>query len=264
MALATVKLSSPYNTTSYYYYYATTPPPPQEPLFQDSGYSYYYPIAPQPPPRYTMPSASRQVGFNPTPVYSRLPRDDEAYVMKAFARHASHCPSCAEPYEVHRQGGTLCPKGHQRALDVAQYVYNKGGHAYSVVDQEGYQRVQIEIPAGCEAVRSLLKAMERGLRIMKRAPAVSYDSTYYIPARTVSKVEREPRYVTKPRLETAEAPAWANRASKRESRPYVGKGSLFESDMRDRDRNYATRSPVYFTAAPRNPPPVPPKDYYWR
>ncbi|MCJ1486719.1 hypothetical protein MMC06_006897 [Schaereria dolodes] len=215
-----------------------------------------------------MPSSNRQVEFSPTPVYSRLPRDDEAYVMKAFARHASHCSSCERPYEVHRRGGTLCPKGHQRALDVAQYVYNKGGQAYSQVDREGHQRVQIEIPPGCEAVRSLLKAMERGLRLMKKAPAVSYDSTYYIQPRTTSFIERAPRQVIKPRLETAEPPRYPSRRSssraRMESVPYLGKGSSFAADLKERERSYATRSPVYFTAAPRNPPPVPPKDYYWR
>ncbi|KAL9025806.1 MAG: hypothetical protein Q9196_005436, partial [Gyalolechia fulgens] len=108
-----------------------------------------------------MPSIVPQVGFAPIPAYSRLPRDDELYVMKAFARHASHCSACAHPYEVHRHGGTLCSKGHQRALDVAQYVYNKGGQSFSAVDGNGNHRVQIEIPANCEAVRSLLKAMER-------------------------------------------------------------------------------------------------------
>ena len=208
-----------------------------------------------------MPSFRRQVGFAPAPVYSRLPRDDEAYVIKAYARHAGHCSTCANPYEVHRRGGTLCPKGHQRALDVAQYVYNKGGQAFSTVDREGNQRVQIEIPVGCETVRSLLKAMERGLRLMKRAP-VSYDSNYYVPPRPV--VQREPSYVRKPRLETAEPPAWAvkERAGRRTGAT-GGRGSLYESDMRERERHL--RPTVYYRIKQQPGPPVPPKDYcYYR
>ena len=206
-----------------------------------------------------MGSFRRRVSFT-APVYSRLPRDDEAYVMKAFARHASHCRSCANPYEVHRSGGTLCPKGHQRALDVAQYVYGQSGKTYSLVDREGNQHVQIEIPPNCDAVRSLLRAMERGLRIMKRAPSVSYDRTYYVPPRPATTY-REPSYLRKPRLETAEPPAWA--AVKRprvESVSYRGRGRLYDAEMRDRARYY--KPTVYYRVASPGPP-VPPKDYYW-
>ena len=154
-------------------------------------------------------SSARRVSFSEKNDYSRLPRDDEMYVLKAFSRHAKKCSSCFDPYRVYREGGTLCSKGHQRALDVAQYVYNKGGVAYSVVDGERSQRVQIEIPSECEAVRSLLKAMERGLRVMKRAPTVSYDKGYYVPARRAS--DRGPAPVRRPstknlRLETVEPP----------------------------------------------------------
>ena len=144
---------------------------------------YYYPIPPTPKPILkrtqslptAMPSATgprtsspKGVSFTPIPAtYSRLPHDDELYVMKAFARHCSHCPQCARPYEVHRRGGTLCSKGHARALDVAQYVFSRGSQAFSVVDLDGNRRVQMEIPADCSAVRELLKAMERGLRLRR-------------------------------------------------------------------------------------------------
>ncbi|MCJ1435993.1 hypothetical protein MMC27_005371 [Xylographa pallens] len=207
-----------------------------------------------------LPAFRRRVSFTPAPIYSRLPRDDEAYVMKAFARHASHCSSCANPYQVHLRGATLCPKGHQRALNVAQYVYNKGDRAYSVVDREGNQQVQIEIPVGCESVRSLLQAMERGLRIMRRAPSVSYDRTYYVSARP-KVVEREPSYVRKPRLETAEPPAWAVKDRRAESVSYAGRGSLYETDMRERQKYY--KPTVYYRVTSQQAPPVPPKDYYW-
>lgn len=129
-----------------------------------------------------MPSF-RRVSFSDRNHYSRLPHEDELYVMKAFARHADNCDSCYDPYQVYRDGATLCPRGHQRALDVAQYVYNKGGQAYSQVDKERNQRVLIEIPANCEAVRLLLKAMDRGLRVMRKHTPTSYDRSYYVPAR---------------------------------------------------------------------------------
>ncbi|KAL8748724.1 MAG: hypothetical protein Q9184_007125 [Pyrenodesmia sp. 2 TL-2023] len=213
-----------------------------------------------------MPSFVRQVDFAPIPAYSRLPRDDELYVMKAFARHASHCSACARPYEVHRQGGTLCPKGHQRALDVAQYVYYKGGQSFSTIDREGNNRIQVEIPANCEAVRSLLKAMERGLRLRRKVQPVSYDKTYEIPPRKLptdyhSCPVREPRYIRKPSLETAEPPPLVQQHRREKSSS--GRGSLYDEDLRERQRRYKERMPVYYSSAPRNAPPVPPKDGYW-
>ncbi|KAL8786121.1 MAG: hypothetical protein Q9213_002987 [Squamulea squamosa] len=223
-----------------------------------------------------MPHAVRQVEFAPIPAYSRLPHDDELYVMKAFARHASHCSACANPYEVHRNGGTLCSKGHQRALDVAQYIYSKGGQSFSLIDRDGSNYVQVEIPANCEAVRSLLKAMERGLRLRRKVQPTSYDKTYPIAPRKVhspsdssdsfeNKPLREPRYIRKPSLETAEPPPRVQEHRRKKSSTRTsGRGSLYEDDMRERQRRYMERSPVYLKAAPRNAPPVPPKDGYWR
>ena len=114
-------------------------------------------------------TSGSQEKFDPgLAVYSRLPHDDELYVMRAFARHSSHCVQCDHPLEVYRRGRTLCPKGHQRAVDLAQYLYNKEGCTYSVVDLEKNMRVQVEIPAGCELVRELLQAMDNGLRLHGR------------------------------------------------------------------------------------------------
>ncbi|KAL8644089.1 MAG: hypothetical protein Q9210_007430, partial [Variospora velana] len=216
----------------------------------------------------TMPSAVRQVDFAPIPAYSRHPRDDELYVMKAFARHASHCSTCAQPYEVHRHGGTLCSKGHQRALDVAQYIYCKGGQPFSVVDHDGINRVHVEIPANCEAVRSLLRAMERGLRLRRKVQPVSYDGTYDILPRklpsgyhTPSRPTREPRYIRKPSLETAEPPPRVQEHRRQKS--MSGRGSLYEEDMKERQRRHQERTPIYYRSAPRTAPPVPPKDEYW-
>lgn len=207
-----------------------------------------------------MPSFQPRVSFMPTPVYSRQPRDDEAYVMRAFARHASHCDSCNDPYAVHRSGRTLCPKGHQRALDVAQYVYNKRGKAYSLVDHEGNQRVQIEIPTGCDSVRSLLNAMERGLRIMKPTPSVSYDRTYYVAPRRPTNVSRPS--ARELRLETPQPPLSTNGPQSHNS-SYVGKGSLFASDMKERERYFQTKPTVYYTVSTDATPAVPSKHYHW-
>lgn len=216
---------SPYYSITTYYYIPTTTSPSSANI--------------QTPPQaqIKMPSFQRQVGFAPAPVYSRQPHEDELYVMRAFASHADRCPDCAQPYKVHLSGRTLCDKGHQRALDVAQYVYNKGGKAYSLVDREGNQLVQIEIPVGCEVVKDLLKAMERGLRLRRKAPAVSYDTTYYVAPRPVAK---------RTRTEIVEP----SRRHRKEKVYVSGRGSLYESDMAERKQRYA-QEPVYYTATPR-------------
>ena len=211
-----------------------------------------------------MASPSRQVGFAPIPAtYSRLPHDDELYVMKAFARHASHCSTCAHPYDVHRKGGTLCSKGHQRALDVAQYAFNKAGQTFSVVDLEDNHRVQMEIPADCAVVRDLLKAMERGLRIRRKVPAASSDETRRLPPKVIQPAvehrrPQEPRYIRKPLLETALPPS-----SRREKHSHSGRGSLYEADMKERERR--SKRPTYYSVGSRGVLPVPAKDdgYYY-
>lgn len=86
-------------------------------------------------------------------------------VMQHFAAHASHCPHCADPFRVYVKGGTLCERGLAYARDVAQYIYSKDGEAYSVIDRESSDlKVQIEIPP-CNAVRGLLKAVDKGLKV---------------------------------------------------------------------------------------------------
>ena len=225
----------------------------------------------------TVLSKNRSVDFAQSPAYSRLPQDDELFVMKAFSRHASHCPSCARPYEIYRRGGTLCPRGHQRGLDVAQYLYNKRGEAYSIVDRLAGRRIHVEIPSSCEAVRGLLKAMENGLYLRRRKvsePVITYDDKYYsLPRRTFSeptdRYERQPRYIRKPSLEIPVLPATRApsryRQLRRDSPYYAGRDTLFEQDLREKERLYRHRQPeYYYPSAPVNPPPVPPKDHYWR
>lgn len=135
----------------------------------------------------------RRVSFDSQPIYSRQPRDDETFVVRAFVKHALHCTACADPYANFKAGYTLCAKGHARALDLTQYFFYHSGHIYSLVDREGKQRVLVELPSKYVAVQSLLKAVARGLRLRKAAPpAVHYDdyrpttprdTEYYYPQR---------------------------------------------------------------------------------
>lgn len=206
-----------------------------------------------------MPSFTpRHVLFNPNLAYCRAAHDDEAYVMKAWTRHSSNCRQCARPYELYKLGGTLCPKGQQRARDVANYLYNKEGEVYSLVDQERRQSTRVEIPAGCDSVRDLLKALERGFLQRCQTPVESYDRTYFVAPR---RLPTEPRTV-KPRQHRKPshpeivdpAPSFYTPEISRE-RP-LGRGSLYEEDMRERESLREYPKPIYYTAVPKKKPVV--------
>ncbi len=228
----------------------------------------------------TLLPRNRSVDFAQSPAYSRLPQDDEVFVMKAFSRHASHCQSCARPHDTFSRGGTLCPRGHQRGLDVAQYLYNKRGHAFSIVDRTAGQRTHVEIPSSCEAVRGLLKAMENGLYLRRRKisePVTDryenerhYSSPRRINSEPTDLYERAPHYIRKPTLETPVLPPTRApsryRQLRRDNPYYAGRDTLFEQDFREKESRYGHRQPNYYfsgAGAPVNPPPVPPKDTYW-
>ncbi|BAE57111.1 unnamed protein product [Aspergillus oryzae RIB40] len=85
---------------------------------------------------------------------------DEEYVMVAFERHASHCTRCADPLRARKDDRSLCERGHQYAVDVADYLYSKNGKSYSTLDRERNQPTLVKIPRDCRAVRALLLAIE--------------------------------------------------------------------------------------------------------
>ena len=211
-------------------------------------------------PKAKMPSfiTPPHVQFDLNPGYSRPARDDEAYVMKEWTRHTSHCAQCARSYELYRRGLTLCPKGQQRARAVADYLYNKEGEVYSLVDQERRQSTRVEIPAGCDSVRDLLKALERGLLQQSQPPVESYDRTYLIAPRQRRTQPRadKARYIQKPsQIEVFDpAPTFYTREIPRE-KP-LGRGSLYEEDMRERESRRESVQPIYYMAAPKKAPEV--------
>lgn len=140
----------------------------------------------------------KTVGFPPTPVTStsRPPTTTEHQTLYAFETHAASCPSCHDPYTVHRQHRRLCDTGHALAQCVAEYVYSKrDGHLIYGTHEE---LVLVELPRGYDEVFSLLRAMERSLRHLRQAPIVtqskvvlpkpalrvSHDRTYLIASRT--------------------------------------------------------------------------------
>jgi hypothetical protein len=128
--------------------------------------------------------ARMAVAFDPQVRSSRRLRDDERAVCRSFSRHAEKCSYCYDPVNVWRKGGQLCDRGRDYAIDLAKYIYSKGGRPHSVIDKASYgQRVEIEIPVEYEAVRELIKAFDKGLTLASRRPVVSQDRDYYVPSR---------------------------------------------------------------------------------
>ena len=164
---------------------------------------------------------------------SRPARDDEVAVMRSFAAHASHCSFCADPYDTYLRGGTLCDRGNAYARDVAQYIYNKSGRPYSVIDRKvSGERVQVEIPASCKAVRGLIKAADRGLKVKDRTPVVRKDKTYPVAERRA--MSEEERMNRRDGYDVVEI---APRRERRRAAVYAGgRGSLYKDDEEERRR----------------------------
>ncbi|KAH0547921.1 hypothetical protein GP486_008338 [Trichoglossum hirsutum] len=170
--------------------------------------------------------------------------------MHKFAAHSLGCAKCAHPWSVHINGDTLCDRGHQYAQKVALYVYNRAGKAYSRDD--GIAPTLIEIPIGCEVVRELLEAMERGLRIRK-PPVVTYDRTYPIPPRVVPQPPQQQQQQHRPAqqiIEVVPVPRHTQH-SRHVVHRHAGRGSLYDSDMKDRHRRYRDDSSFYSTSSRR-------------
>lgn len=137
----------------------------------------------------TGPSSSskkeRAVGFlkDPVSAVSRPVNTSESWAAYDFEMHARKCAYCHDPYEVHRHHEQLCDQGHRLAQEVVRCMYNRAdGETYSTVEED-HKLVRIEVPAGYDQVRGLLKAIERSLRHRSRNPFVSMERTYYVAAR---------------------------------------------------------------------------------
>ncbi|KAI9834092.1 MAG: hypothetical protein M1819_003377 [Sarea resinae] len=194
----------------------------------------------------------RQVGFVPVAAYSRPPTATEYAAIHNYSFHASHCRRCAAPYETFLNGETLCERGHGYAIDVADFVYEKAGNAYSTTDREdGNVPVQIEIPHGCGVVRGLLRAISEGLRLRHAAPpVVSYDPTYYVAPRPVERHDRVTVIPDRPSPLRRKSVAVRYPVAKEPPRPAARdkvyyydserRGSLYARDLAERRSRYSS------------------------
>ncbi|KAI9666089.1 MAG: hypothetical protein M1821_004024 [Bathelium mastoideum] len=111
----------------------------------------------------------------------------EAWALYQFEKHAQRCGSCYRPYEVHKNGGQLCERGHSLAQGVASQLYmdrNRVVYSHSIEDE---QLVRVEVPQGFEHSLQLLRAVERSRRHRRRGPFVSFDNSSYASPRFTSK-----------------------------------------------------------------------------
>jgi len=96
--------------------------------------------------------------------------------------------------------------------------------------------VQIEIPARCEAIRGLLRAVDAGLRLSRQKPVVSQDRNYYVQERERPRpVERREAYDV---MEVAprRSKSYREEGNRRDTVYVPGRGSLYRKDEEERRR----------------------------
>ncbi|EEQ88298.1 hypothetical protein RJZ56_000457 [Blastomyces dermatitidis] len=174
-----------------------------------------------------MPSLVREIGAE-RPVLSRAPRDDEKYVMERFSQHALRCPACSRPYETFCSGRPLCSRGNLYATSLLQYVYQKCGKPYSLVDREYGRYIQVQIPSDCQVVHDLLNALDKGLIIPTRrqtAPVVVHN-----PKPVAEPVQEQPRVVHRRTIPTTVTPHSSLNLSRNGLYVYR-RGTLYSLDL---------------------------------
>jgi hypothetical protein len=198
------------------------------------------------------------VGFMSDPVssLSRPASSPETWACYDFEMHARQCAYCQDPKEVHRKRRQLCEQGHRLAQEVARYVYNgTDGETYSTTE-EGNKSVRVELPAGYEQVRGLLKAIERSVR-PGRTPFVSLDRAYYVATRVPQRTQSVKLEQTKTKSKSQSRPRsgvivdWPAPSSPTPKARVVTevnnsisskRGSLYEQDLEQQRHNAARYS----------------------
>ncbi|KAK6536681.1 hypothetical protein TWF281_000902 [Arthrobotrys megalospora] len=189
----------------YYYYYYNQPKmaayPRDIPSWAGQA-GYYYTSAPpashvplSSSPRALMAPRSSPSAYDQLPTMMPQPAIPESYMhqtFRDFASHAYRCDVCYDPLRVHLEGRQLCSKGHKLARKVSKALYEEANDKYRRAKSrrraDGWQSIEVDIPKGCEVVRALINAMERGLNINSRpepstpvpaTPATPTGMTYF-------------------------------------------------------------------------------------
>ncbi|KAF3134776.1 hypothetical protein TWF569_010044 [Orbilia oligospora] len=193
-------LQSPDYLYSYYYYnqpkMAAYPRDIPSWAGQQAQASYYYTASPashMPPtssPRaLTAPRSSPPMYDQvlPTMLPSPIPESYMHHTFRDFASHAYRCDVCYDPLRVHLEGRQLCSRGHKLARKVSKALYEEANDQYRRSKTtrrraDGWQSIEVDIPKGCEVVRALINAMERGLNINSRPEGTTTSSVPATPA----------------------------------------------------------------------------------
>ncbi|KAK6520985.1 hypothetical protein TWF506_001221 [Arthrobotrys conoides] len=193
-------LQSPDYLYSYYYYNQPKMAAYPRDIPSWAGQpSYYYtapPASHMPPsssPRaLTAPRSSPPMYDQVLPTVLPIPESYMHQTFRDFASHAYRCDVCYDPLRVHLEGRQLCSKGHKLARKVSKALYEEANDKYrrsktSRRRADGWQSIEVDIPKGCEVVRALINAMERGLNINSRPEGTTATS---IPATPVTPTTR--------------------------------------------------------------------------
>ena len=190
-------------------------------------------------------------------------QDDEKLVVDDFERHASHCRFCSHAVQTYKDGLALCESGNTRARTLRNYIFSQSGKHFSTVDFESGKSTRVKLPRDAFASRELFTALEQGLRIREKAVVVqkpfhvvpstqstSYDRTYPVPARRVSRKQTRPRSMSPeayqlveraPRLSRSPTSIMYRSPGGSPSRPSSSRGSLYGVDRQERvERHYET------------------------
>lgn len=118
----------------------------------------------------------------------------EAWSLYHFEHHAKYCTACHDPYKSFKRTktGTLCATGLALAQDAVYHVRYIDGEIYSTATDAG-QLVRVEVPPKYDNLRSLVKAVARGMRVHRAAPAVVHHAYAHplTPPRTPDPEEAE-------------------------------------------------------------------------
>ncbi|KAF3172816.1 hypothetical protein TWF751_005558 [Orbilia oligospora] len=121
------------------------------------------------------------------------------------ASPASHMPPTSSPRALTAPRSSP-PMGHKLARKVSKALYEEANDQYRRSKTtrrraDGWQSIEVDIPKGCEVVRALINAMERGLNINSRpegtttsvpaTPATPTTRTYFDDA-MLAQYQRRP------------------------------------------------------------------------
>ncbi|KAJ6261172.1 hypothetical protein Dda_3839 [Drechslerella dactyloides] len=147
------------------------------PAYPSAYYNYSHaPMSSSPRTAMTPRSAPPAPGYDNLITMVPQPVMSESYMHHTFHEFSSHaytCDVCYDPLRVHLEGRQLCSKGHKLARKVSKALYEEANDKYRRSKStrrraDGWQPIEVDIPKGCEVVRALINAMERGLNINSR------------------------------------------------------------------------------------------------